>query len=252
VVPDRPSERDTDPVARSLPASRAMTVSIDFDRTFAADPALWGEFARQAVADGNTVVMISRRPESDREEVIASLGDYAESFSQVLLVGGDTLKADAADAAGIAVDVWVDDSPQTISPPMDCGCDSERGFCATGDGGGIDNSCPSGSGGGGPSPGGGVGDPSGSHSVKLPKDPKKLTVDQAKSAMKELGYDVGESVYSPSEKTTKVAITDSSGKSTSITTDKMKEVVYGNHSDPDVAKTKIPKPRKRSSDGGTV
>jgi HK97 family phage portal protein len=100
---------------RSLPASRAMTVSIDFDRTFAADPALWGEFARQAVADGNTVVMISRRPESDREEVISSLGDYAESFSQVLLVGGDTLKADAAATAGIDVDVWVDDSPQTIT-----------------------------------------------------------------------------------------------------------------------------------------
>jgi hypothetical protein len=65
--------------------------------------------------------MISRRPESDREEVISSLGDYAESFSQVLLVGGDTLKADAAATAGIDVDVWVDDSPQTIKPPEPCG-----------------------------------------------------------------------------------------------------------------------------------
>jgi hypothetical protein len=37
------------------------------------------------------------------------------SFSQVVLVGGETLKADAADAAGINVDVWVDDSPQTIT-----------------------------------------------------------------------------------------------------------------------------------------
>jgi len=99
---------------RSLAELRAMTVSIDFDRTFAADPRLWGEFARKAVADGNRVVMISRRPESDREEVITSLGDYAESFSDVLLVGGDTLKADAAQAAGISVDVWVDDSPQFI------------------------------------------------------------------------------------------------------------------------------------------
>jgi len=103
------------PPVRSLPESRAMTISMDFDRTFSADPQMWGEFAKKAVADGNTVVMISRRPESDREEVIASLGDYAESFSQVLLVGGDTLKADAADAAGIKVDVWVDDSPQTIT-----------------------------------------------------------------------------------------------------------------------------------------
>ena len=105
----------TAPAGRSLPESRAMTISMDFDRTFAADPQMWGEFARKAVADGNTVVMISRRPESDREEVISSLGDYAESFSQVLLVGGDTLKANAAEAAGIDVDVWVDDSPQTIT-----------------------------------------------------------------------------------------------------------------------------------------
>ena len=108
------------PQGRSLPESRAMTISIDFDRTFSADPQMWGEFARKSVSDGNTVVMISRRPESDREEVISSLGDYAESFSQVLLVGGDTLKADAAQAAGIAVDVWVDDSPQTITPAKPC------------------------------------------------------------------------------------------------------------------------------------
>lgn len=102
------------PAPRSLPEMRAMTVSIDFDRTFAADPALWGEFARKAVADGNTVVMISRRPEEDRATVMETLGDYADAFSQVLLVGGDTLKGDAAAAAGIEVDVWVDDSPQTI------------------------------------------------------------------------------------------------------------------------------------------
>ena len=100
---------------RSL-EQRAMTISIDFDRTFAADPQLWGEFATKSVADGNTVVMISRRPDTpeDRQTVTDTLGDYASAFSQVLLVGGDTLKADAAKAAGISVDVWVDDAPQTI------------------------------------------------------------------------------------------------------------------------------------------
>jgi HK97 family phage portal protein len=103
-----------EPLAATLPASRAMTISVDFDRTFSADPRLWGEFARKAVADGNRVVMISRRPETDREEVISSLGDYAEAFSDVLLVGSDTLKDDAAQAAGIEVNVWVDDSPQFI------------------------------------------------------------------------------------------------------------------------------------------
>ena len=115
VQPPQAAPAPAAPPVRTLPDARAMTVSVDFDRTFSADPQMWGEFAKKAVADGNTVVMISRRPESDREEVIASLGDYAESFSRVLLVGGDTLKADAADAAGINVDVWVDDSPQTIT-----------------------------------------------------------------------------------------------------------------------------------------
>jgi HK97 family phage portal protein len=111
------------PAARSEPMeSRAMTISIDFDRTFAADPQLWGEFAAKSVADGNTVVMISRRPDTpeNRQTVTDTLGEYAPAFSQVLLVGGDMLKADAAQAAGISVDVWVDDSPQTItSKPLE-------------------------------------------------------------------------------------------------------------------------------------
>jgi hypothetical protein len=104
------------PLGRSLPELRAMTISIDFDKTFAADPSLWGEFARQAKADGNTVVMVSRREDTpeDRQTVTRTLGDYADAFSEVLLVGGDTLKDDAAKAAGIDVDVWVDDSPQTV------------------------------------------------------------------------------------------------------------------------------------------
>jgi HK97 family phage portal protein len=117
VQPSQAAPAPAAPPVRTLPDARAMTVSVDFDRTFAADPQMWGEFARKAVADGNTVVMISRRPdtEADRKTVTDTLGDYAAAFSQVLLVGGDTLKADAAEAAGVNVDVWVDDSPQTIT-----------------------------------------------------------------------------------------------------------------------------------------
>ena len=121
VVPDRPSERDAEPVppaepvVRSLPESRAITLSIDFDRTFAAEPQLWGEFARKAVADGNTVVMVSRREDTpeNQQTVSDALGEYREAFAQVLLVGNQ-LKDDAAKAAGVDVDVWVDDSPQFI------------------------------------------------------------------------------------------------------------------------------------------
>lgn len=121
----------------STTESRARsTLSIDFDRTFAANPRLWGEFAKKAVEDGNAVVMISRREDTpeDRKTIEDTLGQYADAFSKVLLVGGDKQKEDAAREAGIKVDVWVDDAPHTIKG-------ESRAFCATGPGGGIDNSC---------------------------------------------------------------------------------------------------------------
>jgi len=93
---------------------RSLTISIDYDRTFSADPTLWGQFAKSAAASGNTVVMVSRRPETDRQVVAEALGEYAPAFSQVLLVGPERLKEQAAQEAGITVDVWVDDSPQFI------------------------------------------------------------------------------------------------------------------------------------------
>jgi len=103
------------PLAASLVSERAMTISVDFDRTFAADPALWGEFARKSAAEGNRVVMVSRRPDTpeNQAEIAETLGDYREAFDAVLLVG-ERLKDDAAREAGIEVDVWVDDSPQFV------------------------------------------------------------------------------------------------------------------------------------------
>jgi hypothetical protein len=95
---------------------RKLTISIDFDRTFAADPALWGEFAAEAVGEGNKVVMVSRREDTPENQayVAKSLGKWATSFSRVLLVGTDKLKDAAAKDAGIKVDIWVDDAPQTV------------------------------------------------------------------------------------------------------------------------------------------
>lgn len=145
VQPPQAAPAPAAPQGRSLSESRAMTVSIDFDRTFSADPQMWGEFAKQATADGNTVVMISRRPDTpeDRQTVTETLGEYSAAFSQVLLIG-DTLKDEAAKAAGIDVDVWVDDSPQFIrSEDRNCGANADGGGgfqpgnkCGKGEGGG--------------------------------------------------------------------------------------------------------------------
>lgn len=97
-------------------SNRAMTISIDFDKTFSKDPTLWGEFAKTSAAAGNTVVMITRREDTpgNQQEIKDAIGDYASAFSSVLLIGAGMQKADGAKAAGLAVDVWIDDSPETI------------------------------------------------------------------------------------------------------------------------------------------
>lgn len=128
--------------------ARSLTISVDFDQTFSADPELWGSFALDAVEAGNTVVMITRREDTPENQsaIAETLGGYAEAFSTVLLIGPETLKDDAAQKAGISVDVWIDDSPQTVM---------SRAFCPTGKGGGTDNSCSSKEGGGGSDTGSG-------------------------------------------------------------------------------------------------
>lgn len=149
-APAEPTQPDAVPAGRSLwqgslrdAEGRSLTISIDFDRTFAADPELMGDFATKAKADGNTVVMITRRADTpeDREFIEQTLGSYADSFDAVILAGPDTQKETAATQAGISVDIWIDDSPQTIK--------EIRGFCPTGPGGGVDNSCGKEGGGGG-------------------------------------------------------------------------------------------------------
>jgi len=129
-----------EPAAAPLPSSRAMTISVDFDRTFAADPALWGEFARQSAAAGNRVVMVSRRPDTpeNQAEIAETLGDYREAFDAVLLVG-ERLKDEAAREAGVEVDVWVDDSPQfvrSVETRAEPGTVSEGDFVSWGSAGG--------------------------------------------------------------------------------------------------------------------
>lgn len=93
---------------------RGLTISLDYDRTFAAAPGLWRSFVVDAVARGNRVVCITRRDdnEENRHELRLAFGDL--EVAQTILCGTGTQKRDAAKAAGVEVDVWIDDYPEGI------------------------------------------------------------------------------------------------------------------------------------------
>jgi hypothetical protein len=98
---------------------RGLVISLDYDRTWTAAPGLWRSFVGMATAAGNRVVCISRREndEANREELRLAFADL--EVSDLILCGSKTQKRDAAAAAGLTVDVWVDDYPEGIVSATD-------------------------------------------------------------------------------------------------------------------------------------
>lgn len=93
---------------------RSLTISIDYDNTFTAAPGLWRSFIADATARGNRVACITRRhdTEANREEL--RLAFSGVDLAGLILCGPGTQKREAAVAAGLEVDVWIDDAPETV------------------------------------------------------------------------------------------------------------------------------------------
>ena len=105
--------------ARGVVAARAegsLTVSLDFDGTFTAAPGLWRSFIQDATARGTKVVCITRREDNDenRSQLVTAFGDVYAALDRVVMCGAGTQKRDAAAAAGLEIDIWIDDSPEKI------------------------------------------------------------------------------------------------------------------------------------------
>ena len=93
---------------------RPLVISLDYDQTFTAAPGLWRSFVADAAARGNRVVCITRREDTEENRAEISVSFENMEISDVILCGGNTRKRAAAAAAGIEVDVWIDDSPEII------------------------------------------------------------------------------------------------------------------------------------------
>jgi hypothetical protein len=101
-----------------------MIVAIDYDGTYARAPEFFNPLLDDASGTNVEVVCITRREDTadNRTEIKSTFGDRFPLLQALILCGPDTQKADAAKAAGINVDVWIDDSPDKIpaarSSPM--------------------------------------------------------------------------------------------------------------------------------------
>ena len=100
--------------ARAAAAADGLLISLDYDQTFTAAPGLWRSFIADATSRGTRVACITRRDDNEKNREELRLAFDGLDLSAIILAGPDRQKRQAAAEAGLEVDIWIDDSPETI------------------------------------------------------------------------------------------------------------------------------------------
>lgn len=93
---------------------KSITVAIDYDRTWTADPEAFAAFANLLRRRGHRVIIVTARV-SGHGEVERECGSHVDR----VLFSGAGYKREHAVANGETVQIWIDDMPETIgTEPM--------------------------------------------------------------------------------------------------------------------------------------
>jgi len=90
-----------------------MIIAIDYDHTYTNDPQLWDEFSRNALSRNHTVYCVSSRDERTMDDAKNTIGKVigpANCFGTNLHPKREFMIKNH----NIYIDVWVDDTPDTI------------------------------------------------------------------------------------------------------------------------------------------
>ena len=89
--------------------SAPLTIAIDFDKTWTADPQAWTQFYHFMRARGHTVIIVTNRtgPSDDMKR-------HSLPPDIITIYCGGNFKEPMVLASGRKVDIWIDDMPGTI------------------------------------------------------------------------------------------------------------------------------------------
>jgi len=92
---------------------KRLTVAIDYDDTFTADPKAWTAVIKVLAAEGHRVVCVSSR--RDTAEHRQTLRRFLPLAVEKIVLAYDKPKRSAARLYDLGVDIWIDDRPETIA-----------------------------------------------------------------------------------------------------------------------------------------
>lgn len=92
-----------------------MTIAIDFDKTWTADPALWRKFYNDCVERGHKVIIATaRRIEHGNED----MDRHGLPAGIPIVFSNHDFKRPCCEREGYMVDIWIDDTPSMIDQPL--------------------------------------------------------------------------------------------------------------------------------------
>lgn len=94
---------------------RPTTIALDFDRTFTSDIDLWRFLIGAFTQRGHKVYLVTGRHDTpeNRQLVYATLGDERLSLAGCAFCNHQPKRA-VMEAAGVLVDIWIDDLPELV------------------------------------------------------------------------------------------------------------------------------------------
>jgi hypothetical protein len=97
-----------------------LTIAIDYDSTWTADPELWAAFYSAAKARGHTCIIATDRLPADKPKITVLSKRFltdpieVEVPITVICTGGKLSKRAFLANLDIHPDIWIDDAPHTI------------------------------------------------------------------------------------------------------------------------------------------
>lgn len=91
-----------------------MNIALDFDQTLTALPEAFRQFIETVESDGHKVWLVTARRdnEENRETVREFLKEYGIKIPMIFT--GLASKTHHMRERGIKIDIWIDDSPETL------------------------------------------------------------------------------------------------------------------------------------------
>jgi hypothetical protein len=88
-----------------------MNVAIDYDHTYTLNPNLWNQIIKIFKQQNNNVYCVTKRYQDNSEDIVKAFANI-----DVPIIYALKSKLEAVSEAGIKIDVWIDDKPQSIYP----------------------------------------------------------------------------------------------------------------------------------------